>query len=198
MARASISPMRHPRLPGHSRFDGIVERDRRRLHGPTRLGAVRRHPPRRLQVGYAEHILGRALGVIDHRRVHGRRSHGRRERVCGALQSVREPDRRDRREAPHMAAIGICMDFLHRVFRSGCRAQLRRSSHAVRIRTAMAASAVMLAALSATPAAAQATDDHARWASPGRFTPEWEFLHFLEDAMDKNDSGGCSADRRTG
>jgi hypothetical protein len=45
--------------------------------------------------------------------------------------------------------------------------------------------AVGLLALAALPAGAQTTAEPVRWGITGSFTPEWEFMHFLSDAMDK-------------
>jgi hypothetical protein len=50
----------------------------------------------------------------------------------------------------------------------------------------ISACTMALVALSAAPVAAQQTDERARWGIAGSLTPEWEFLHFLEDAMDKS------------
>ena len=37
-----------------------------------------------------------------------------------------------------------------------------------------------------SPMLAQEAQERARWGLAGSLTPEWEFLHFLEDAMDKS------------
>ena len=40
--------------------------------------------------------------------------------------------------------------------------------------------------LVAVPTTGQEREDRSRWGITGSFTPKWEFLHFLEDAMDKS------------
>ena len=42
---------------------------------------------------------------------------------------------------------------------------------------------VAIAVAHAVPAAAQ---DSSRWGISGSFVPRWEFLHFIEDAMERN------------
>ena len=46
--------------------------------------------------------------------------------------------------------------------------------------------ALLLIAVSGTPARAQVVQESTRWGLTAAITPEWEFMHFLEDAMDKS------------